>query len=732
PDRFPSGFVGVDVFFVISGYLISSILFKEMANGKFTYGNFYARRVRRIFPTMIVVLSTTLWLGCLYLLADKLKSLAATMLAGTLFGANLQLVGLERGYWDADIKENPLLHLWSLGVEEQFYFIWPFVVACVVKQRPIKALWVQVSILAASFIVNLALLNVNGSNKWAFYFPLARFWQMGAGSVLAFLHHAKFPQLMSTNDGAKPRIMSGLGAALLLIAFASLDESSAFPGFWAMLPTLAASLLIAAGPHTLLNARVLSASPFVYIGKISYGLYLWHWPLLVFAKERYPNADFRPFYMTPVAMVALSFALSIATVANVENPLRHNRSKKVLPALVLCMVALCILSAIVCANPKPFSFTQREIDIVLSAANRPEANAGAVPVDVGAIMAVATEPSTTMVEEVKAAAVDVQATTAAVMTSSASVEVVGTTQTVADVARGGDEVPNSSRGPRIEQPTYIKLVQAAGEWNPDVGFESVPEGSPYGHDDHAKVLNPGQATVIVGLGDSHLDQIKPRFYKLFQDARAAGNPFPTMVFKTHDGTPALSCIPAFHPFNMNMIKTIMPKVVFHSMNWPQFLRPGGADTDPLHENPRCCVPGYVDKCEYQSPNDVVEILRVFQEQMTQLRGLGIHVFVATTNPEGPSFDPNNMKQGSRVGDVRPISRSAFRLAHKDLLDKVESAIAASGATLIDYSDNQCWHDVCEVVNPKGEPIMKDSNHFRPGFAREYLSVVDQVVAAALR
>ncbi|KAF0713209.1 hypothetical protein As57867_004446, partial [Aphanomyces stellatus] len=136
PAAFPGGFVGVDIFFVISGYLISSILFREMALHKFTYANFYIRRVRRIFPTLVLVLAATSYLGCLYLLVPKLKALAATMLAGTLFGANLQLVSLERGYWDDDMKENPLLHLWSLGVEEQFYFLWPCLSAVLVKLAP--------------------------------------------------------------------------------------------------------------------------------------------------------------------------------------------------------------------------------------------------------------------------------------------------------------------------------------------------------------------------------------------------------------------------------------------------------------------------------------------------------------------------------------------------------------------------------------------------------------------
>ncbi|RQM21494.1 hypothetical protein B5M09_010116 [Aphanomyces astaci] len=739
PERFSSGFVGVDVFFVISGYLISSILFKEMANGKFTYANFYARRVRRIFPTMLVVLTTTLWLGCLYLLADKLKALAATMLAGTLFGANLQLVSLERGYWDADIKENPLLHLWSLGVEEQFYFVWPCVVAYVVKQPATRALGVQLFLLVLSFIVNVALVDVDGSNKYAFYVPVARFWQMGVGSFLAYLHHAKYSPLMSTPDGLKTRLFSASGVLLLVLAFVSLDESRAFPGFWAVLPTFAAALLIAAGPHTLLNAHVLSATPVVYVGKISYALYLWHWPLLVFAKARYPNEDFRPFYMTPAAMLVLAFVLSIATVTNVEIPLRHNKSKRVLPALVLGMVVLCVVSATVYGNPGSFSFTQQEIDALLA----PSSTSGGSTIQVGGglgdkdgvVLASTTAPlvagasaGTTMSPyNVEQGTV----TTGSPLLEGPPETNVGPSAAPVATAAPVVEQPNSSRGPRVQQPTYVKLAQAAGDWNPDVGFEWVPEGSPFGRDDHAKILNPDQFTLIVGLGDSHLDQVKPRFNKLFEDAKVEGKPFPTMVFKTHDGTPALSCASSWHPFNMNMIKAMMPKVVLHSMNWPQFLRPGGADSDPLHADAlRCCIPGYVDSCDYQSPKDVVELLRIFQAQMTELTALGIKVFAATTNPEGPSFDPNHMKHGSGVGDVRPVIRSAFRQAHRDLLDKVEAAIVASGATLIDYSDNQCWHDVCEVVDQQGDPIMKDSNHFRPGFARNYLSVLDQVIAAA--
>ncbi|KAF0717434.1 hypothetical protein As57867_002282, partial [Aphanomyces stellatus] len=164
PKTFSSGFIGVDVFFVISGFLISSILFKENAKGSFTYADFYSRRIRRIYPTLLVVLVTTWWLGCLYLLAPKLKAMASTMLAGTVFGANIQVMLLERGYFDDDIKTNPLLHLWSLGVEEQFYIFWPCFVSIVSRLSMRTAIVTQVVVLALSFGCNMFLLNISDSN----------------------------------------------------------------------------------------------------------------------------------------------------------------------------------------------------------------------------------------------------------------------------------------------------------------------------------------------------------------------------------------------------------------------------------------------------------------------------------------------------------------------------------------------------------------------------------------
>ncbi|KAF0717376.1 hypothetical protein As57867_002318, partial [Aphanomyces stellatus] len=315
PELLPGGFIGVDIFFVISGYLISSILFKEHSDASFTYVDFYSRRIRRIFPALILVLTFTLVLGCLWLMSQALQNLAATLIAGGLFSANLQLLTYEQGYFGASVKENPLLHLWSLGVEEQFYILWPLFTALIVRLPTRYALLSQVVVLVASFVCNVSFLGFHGDNKYSFYFPLSRFWQMSIGGLLAYINMPTFEWPLSTAYLA-PHVSTVLslgGLLSVVLGFAFLDESMDFPGFWALFPTLGAAALIFAGPITPFNHHVLSSPIVVFVGKVSYPLYLWHWPLLVFAKVRYPVAALRPWYSTPVSMALFAVALSVAT-----------------------------------------------------------------------------------------------------------------------------------------------------------------------------------------------------------------------------------------------------------------------------------------------------------------------------------------------------------------------------------------------------------------------------------
>ncbi|OQR84048.1 acyltransferase 3, partial [Achlya hypogyna] len=383
PDLLPGGFIGVDVFFVISGFLISGILFKECQKGAFTYAGFYQRRVRRIFPTLILVLAATFWLGYLYLMAPKLKAMAATMLAGTLFGANLQVLTLEHSYFDLDVKTNPLLHLWSLGVEEQFYIFWPFLASVVMKLSYKKAVALQAVVLVASFVTNVSFLGYHGNDKMSFYMPLSRFWQMAIGGLLAYWsHHGG--QLTST---AYANAVSVVGLLLVVVGFVVIDETRAFPGFWALLPTVGATMLIAAGPAAVFNRYGLGNRVAVYIGKISYCLYLWHWPLLVFAIERYPDASSRPFYMQPWAMAFLSLVLSVVTFEDVEGRLRRRKSKLVTPILILGMVALAVLAG--CAYKNPVSFSSIELDVAMGPGTPAAGNGGASGAAVNSVTTVA-------------------------------------------------------------------------------------------------------------------------------------------------------------------------------------------------------------------------------------------------------------------------------------------------------------------------------------------------------
>ncbi|KAF0699493.1 Aste57867_9963 [Aphanomyces stellatus] len=682
PERFPSGFIGVDIFFVISGFLISGILFKQNANGTFSYADFYSRRIRRIYPTLLIVLVVTWLLGCLYLLADKLKALVSTLLAGTLFGANLQVMLLERGYFDDDIKTNPLLHLWSLGVEEQFYIFWPFFASWITRASVPKAISMQVVAIAASFLTNVVLLHASSSNKYAFYFPLSRFWQMGVGGLLAYLdrHPAAILRKNSTSPPASAPSTSSLtrhalsvaGLGFVLLGFAFLDESSAFPGFWALLPTFGAAFLIAAGPQAWLNRRVLSCSPVIYVGKLSYALYLWHWPLLVFAKLRYPNAAHRPAIMSPLAMLALSALLSCISLHGIENAVRHSKSKFVIPGLLAGMLSCTFLAAAGIRDPVAFSLTQQDINHQLQLVESPVTNT----------------------------------TTDIPVTSRPTSSPAVISRTVNATGNG--------------RPTADAITAAIGDWNPNQGFSVLPATDHlYGHADD-RILNPGreESALLVVLGDSHAEMLKPRFLHLFQ---STDKPFPTVVFKA----PTAACPTWWSPEDLAAIQTARPHAVLIGLHWLRYFRPGGHnEATDIHNPPRCCDASYNDTCADQSVGDVGEILARFQTDVAALTGAGIPVYVTTVNLEGQAFDP-------LATDGVPLSRSIFRQTHATVVELVEAAIARANATMLDLSENQCWNDMCAVVDTASVPIMINEHLFRSSVAATYLSVLDVVVTAAL-
>ena len=349
PQRVPGGYLGVDVFFVISGFLISGIIFTGLRRGRFSYIEFYRRRIRRIFPALLVVLASALLVGWFGLLPDDFKQLGKETAAGAAFASNL-LFWSQAGYFDVNATEKPLLHLWSLGVEEQFYIAWP-VLLVLLYRRNRHLPGIIAAILIASFAVNI--MYVSRAPSSSFYLPTSRFWELLAGALLAL------PVLGAHEPGAqrgwgdaltgKPywrEALAWLGVALIGSSLWLLDRDSAFPGWWACLP-VGGTLCLILARDSWLNRSVLSWRALVFVGLISYPLYLWHWVALTFLHLQFHDgAEVAPASLR-LAAVALSFILAWTTYALVERPVRFGPHPVVGPVTLLlgmAAVGLCGLT----------------------------------------------------------------------------------------------------------------------------------------------------------------------------------------------------------------------------------------------------------------------------------------------------------------------------------------------------------------------------------------------------
>ncbi len=311
PEALPGGFIGVDIFFVISGFLITGIIARELEEQRFSLVAFYNRRIRRIFPALIVVLCAALVLGWLWMLPAAYAQLSSDVFASAAFFSNIAL-WLQSGYFDIESSKKPLLHLWSLGIEEQFYLFWPLLLMLAARLR-LNLLALAAVIAAASFVLNVALI---GSDPVAtFYLPSTRAWELLAGAALA----SGWNQISQTNRASNLR--AGAGLMLIAVATGVLDTHSAFPGWWAVLPVAGSALLLSA-PAAWGCRHVLASRPLVRIGLISYPLYLWHWPLLVF----FGIIKFGSLTLIERGLiVGLSFALAWLTYRFVESPFRFGR-----------------------------------------------------------------------------------------------------------------------------------------------------------------------------------------------------------------------------------------------------------------------------------------------------------------------------------------------------------------------------------------------------------------------
>jgi peptidoglycan/LPS O-acetylase OafA/YrhL len=352
PGRISGGFVGVDVFFVISGYLITCIIYKEIIAGKFSVVNFYARRIRRIFPALICVLLASLALGWLVLFPEEYARLAIHVVGGAFFFSNF-LLWSEAGYFDVAAHSKPLLHLWSLGVEEQYYLLWPLVLLGIWSflRNHFSTGLVIAGIAVISFTLNIFLITDNSTA--VFYSPATRIWELLIGALLAVCEHQG---RMSFFNGIRYRDTVAICGTFLIagsVAFA--NAMYPFPGWIALAPTLGATLLIAAGPHSWINSHIFASRPAVFIGQCSYPFYLWHWVLLSFVYIYEPeiyspiaeaaNTDrIRSFKLVAVL---ISFFAAILTYQLIEKKISKLEPKSISVKLIFAIVLIACLGMVI-------------------------------------------------------------------------------------------------------------------------------------------------------------------------------------------------------------------------------------------------------------------------------------------------------------------------------------------------------------------------------------------------
>ena len=345
PHILPSGFIGVDVFFVISGYLISGILLSQCQSKTFVLWDFYTRRMRRIFPALILVLLACWAFGWFVLLADEYAQLGFHLASSAGFIANLVYWG-EAGYFDAAAQTKILWHLWSLGVEEQFYFVWPvFLAMAFAKHWQIGRLLIVIII--CSFAMNV--LTIANNPSASFFSPQTRFWELACGALLAYLHHYRHhyrqqPARQILHLKWWGLVASSLGLVLLVSGMVILSPTHVFPGWWALLPVAGSVLLIGAGKGNWINQKILAFKPLVWIGLISYPLYLWHWPLLVFAQIL--EGDI-PSEMIRLGLLVLAFLLATLTYYCLEKPIRSQAPNKKLATRLLAAMLMTALLGLV-------------------------------------------------------------------------------------------------------------------------------------------------------------------------------------------------------------------------------------------------------------------------------------------------------------------------------------------------------------------------------------------------
>ena len=334
-ELFAGGFVGVDVFFVVSGYLITTIIIEDIENKTFSFLNFYERRIRRILPALFFVILVCIPFAWIWMLPGQMKDFSQSLVAVSLFASNF-LFWKESGYFDAAAEEKPLLHTWSLAVEEQYYVIFPIFLFFAWRFGKNKVFWITVLIAGISLMLSeWGWRNKNSAN---FFLAPTRVWEILAGSIVAFIVLKRGVQ--------KNNFLSFLGLILIFFSIFSYDETTPFPSIYTLVPVVGVALLILYADKKTLASKILSMKLFVSLGLISYSAYLWHQPLFAFARIRMLN---EPSHLFMMLLVVCSLILAFFSWRFIEKPFRDKKkySNKKIFLLPIIPIMLFIIFGVI-------------------------------------------------------------------------------------------------------------------------------------------------------------------------------------------------------------------------------------------------------------------------------------------------------------------------------------------------------------------------------------------------